>query len=140
VYLNENPSEKDIQRIIDGVISFGLAEVGGEKPLKKAVAAMSGYAVIGGAVGRAHVGQFYLDYLWVAESHRNRGVGSTLHDWVVEQARQSGCTDVWVNTLNEKAVRFYLKHGYRQRSCIENYVTKFDLHHLQLRLPAASET
>lgn len=132
--LTDNPSEAEIQRIIDGIRDYGLAEVGGEKPVRKAAVLRDGDSLIGGAVGKVHVGRFYLDYLWVDAPYRNRKFGSLIHTRVIEQAKESNCSSIWVNTLNSNAVSFYLEHGYRVVGCIPDYVRNFDLHYLKLKL------
>ena len=44
----------------------------------------------------------------------NQGIGTELLDRVKEQAKTSGCTNVWLMTTNDntKALRFYQKQGF----------------------------
>ena len=54
--------------------------------------------------------------LFVAESYRNRGVGSQLLDYGIAYLKEKGQTFVSINTLasNENAFHLYQKKGFRE--------------------------
>ena len=131
-YLDENPSDEDVKDVVDGLNRYGLSQINNEEPERRSLVIKIEENVIGGAVCKAHVGQFYLDYLWVSEKHRNNGYGSMLHEKVIEIAIENKTSCVWVQTLNSKAVTFYKNIGYEEIGIVPNYVRGFDLHYLQL--------
>ncbi|RXJ70422.1 hypothetical protein CS022_23405 [Veronia nyctiphanis] len=133
IHLDQNPSDDDIQKVVDGLMRYGLNEINNEKPTKCALVLKKDDQVIGGAVCKAHVGQFYLDYLWVSEKYRSNGYGSLLHKNVLEMAKEHKTSCIWVQTLNPRAVLFYKSTGYNEIGVIPNYVEGFNLHHLQLK-------
>ena len=51
--------------------------------------------------------------LWVADSHRRRGIGSALMDFAKRRARALGCRALMLETQsgNENAIAFYLAQG-----------------------------
>ena len=86
--------------------------------------------LIGGATGRDHFSHFYLDNIWVKEEHRSKGIGKSIHEEIVACVKKCGCKRILLSTLNKKAVRFYLKLGYKQLSVIEEYAVGFSLYYL----------
>lgn len=126
----ENPSVQESQPIEAGLRDYGLAQVNGIVPQKWAFHANLRGELIGGATGRVHFSQFYLDNLWVREEFRAKGVGENIHRHVVACAKNCGCRRIQLNTLNPRAVTFYLRLGYRTLAVIENYVDGFNLSYM----------
>jgi GNAT superfamily N-acetyltransferase len=122
-----NPSAIDAEPIMDGLMEYGLAQVQGIAPQQWVFHAMDGDLLVGGAVGRAHFSQFYLDALWVQEQHRDKGLGASLHRAVEACAQQQACRRILLNTLNQKAVGFYARLNYVTLAVINGYVDGFDL-------------
>ncbi|AHH20030.1 putative acetyltransferase [Nocardia nova SH22a] len=54
--------------------------------------------------------------MYVMPGHHGTGVSAALMDAAIEYARGGGYSVVWlgVNQLNERAQRFYAKHGFRR--------------------------
>jgi ribosomal protein S18 acetylase RimI-like enzyme len=130
----ENPPAHASKPIEDGVMAYGLSQVDGVEPRKWAFHATEGGTLIGGATGRIHFSQFYLDNLWVSAAHRSTGIGTRLHEAVVQYATEHDCKRILLNTLNRRAVDFYRRLGYRSLAVIEGYVDGFDLHYMALEL------
>lgn len=126
----ENPSELDSKPIEDGVMEYGLMQVNETKPNKWAFHVKDCGDLIGGATGRAHFSQFYLDNIWVKEAARSKGIGKSIHQEVVACAERCGCRRIQLNTLNEKAVKFYQRLGYKTLAVIEDYVDGFNLYYM----------
>ncbi len=130
----ENPSKSEIEPIVKGVMEYGLSQVSGIMPRKWAFHVRDGNDLIGGATGRDHLSQFYLDNIWVKEQLRSKGIGTKIHDEVITCAKNCGCRRVQLNTLNSKAVAFYRKLGYEILAEIEGYVDSFSLYYMAKNL------
>jgi ribosomal protein S18 acetylase RimI-like enzyme len=126
----ENPDENDTKPIEDGVSQYGLMQVDGKTPRKWAFHIRDSNELIGGATGRDHFSQFYLDNIWVKDEHRSKGIGKILHDEVIACAKNCSCKRILLSTLNNKAVTFYRKLGYKQLTVIEEYVDGFNLYYM----------
>ncbi|MCU7917883.1 MAG: GNAT family N-acetyltransferase [Candidatus Thiodiazotropha sp. (ex Epidulcina cf. delphinae)] len=126
----EDPNELDSKPIEDGVMEYGLMQVNETAPKKWAFYAKNCGELIGGAIGRVHFSQFYLDNIWVKEDARSRGIGESVHQKVVACAERYGCRRIQLNTLNEKAVKFYRRLGYETLAMIEDYVDGFNLYYM----------
>ena len=123
----ENPNEQDTKPIEQGVMQYGLLQVGGEIPRKWAFHMKVENKIIGGATGRDHFSQFYLDNIWVKEEYRSKGIGQRIHEDVVACAERCGCNRILLSTLNKRASQFYRKLGYEHLAVIEEYVVGFNL-------------
>ncbi|MEJ2620013.1 MAG: GNAT family N-acetyltransferase [Candidatus Thiodiazotropha sp.] len=123
----ENPDENDTKPIEEGVMQYGLLQVGGEIPRRWAFHMKDENAIIGGATGKDHFSQFYLDNIWVKEEYRSKGIGERIHKDVVACAERCGCNRILLSTLNKRASQFYRKLGYEELAVIDEYVIGFSL-------------
>ncbi len=130
----DNPSAEDSRPITDAISQYGLSEVGGIEPVNKTIHLKLGTQIIGGATGKIHFGKFYLDQIWVNEKYRNQGYGTKIHALALEIARENGCKSICLQTLNEKAVKLYLRLGYKTVAQVEDYVKGFNLYHMLMPL------
>jgi GNAT superfamily N-acetyltransferase len=74
----------------------------------------SAVGIAGGMFDDASSSEVQLVAMWVDPSHRRRGVGSALVEWVVGWARQRGASRVrlWVTETNEEAIALYERAGF----------------------------
>jgi GNAT superfamily N-acetyltransferase len=58
----------------------------------------------------------WLDGLYVAPDYWARGIGLDLHDSVLDRLRElgAGCCHLWVLEHNDRARRFYERHGWHE--------------------------
>jgi GNAT superfamily N-acetyltransferase len=59
--------------------------------------------VVGGLYGRPEFGLVYVEWLFLPEDFRRRGVGSRVLATAEEEARQRGCTRIALTTLSVEA-------------------------------------
>ena len=55
-----------------------------------------------------------MQYLWVDEKARSKGIGRKLMHEVERVAAKRGCVGIYLDTLSFQAPRFYEKLGYRK--------------------------
>lgn len=77
--------------------------------------------VVGGAVGRTWGRCCEIRQLWVAESHRGRGLGTSLVQALEGRAAERGCHTFYLETWTFQARRFYETLGYEVRLAIEGH-------------------
>jgi len=83
--------------------------------------ARDGETVVGGAVGRRWGSCAELQQLWVAESHRGRGLGTRLLRAFEREAAAQGVRHFYLETLSFQAPRFYEALGYRRAHALDVY-------------------
>lgn len=78
-------------------------------------------ATIGGAVGRTWGECAEIQQLWIADGHRNRGIGTRLVRAFEAAATARGCRAFYLETFDFQAPRFYEKLGYRIAFSLDVY-------------------
>ncbi|WP_235808866.1 GNAT family N-acetyltransferase [Roseibium album] len=68
--------------------------------------------VIAGAFGFTIWNYLYIQWLWVAEKHRNQGMAIRLLEAAEKRAQKRGCTGAWIDTFSESGLAAYRKAGY----------------------------
>ncbi|HBF30730.1 GNAT family N-acetyltransferase [Rhizobium sp.] len=77
--------------------------------------------VDGGLVGLTRRGWLHVDYLFVPERLRGRGIAGQLLQTAEDEARKRGCTRVLIDTANPAARRAYQCQGYETFGTLEDY-------------------
>ena len=113
VALDEETKPADIQAILQGLEAFNTAQLGGEqqKYLVATVRDAAG-AVRGGVFGATYMGWLHVQAIWLDDSLRGSGHGTTLMQLAEKEALRRGCQKAFVETLSFQALPFYEKLGY----------------------------
>jgi GNAT superfamily N-acetyltransferase len=83
-------------------------------------------AVQGGVYYVVAMEWLFVNWLWVAESHRGAGEGTRLIRAAEHEARVAGCRGVYLDTFTFQAPGFYQKLGYSEFGRIADFPTGFD--------------
>lgn len=68
--------------------------------------------VLGGLLGLTYWNWLFIDWLWLAQDQRGRGLGHTLLERAEAIARDRGATDAYTDTFSFQAPGFWTRHGY----------------------------
>lgn len=77
--------------------------------------------IIAAATGTTFGHWLMIDYLWVSQEARGQQLGSKLLNTIEQAAKQRGCNQVLLDTLDFQAQPFYLKYGYQVAWTQNNY-------------------
>ena len=90
--------------------------------------------VVGGAIGSVFGGWLYISLMWIEESLRNQGYGTTLLKMMEKEAVKLGCKHAHVDTYSFEAKPFNEKNGYTLFASLENYPEGHSKHFLKKKL------
>jgi GNAT superfamily N-acetyltransferase len=110
----DEPDPADVAVIIDGLSAYDLSQIGYRDFRRLTVFVRDPLTgkVVGGLYGRSEFGMAYVDWLFLPEDFRCRGIGSRVLVMAEEEARRRGCTRITLTTLSVEAPGFYKKQGY----------------------------
>jgi len=91
-------------------------------------------ATIGGLWGRSAYEWLFVELLFVPESLRGTGLGTTLMQQAEQVARDRRCTGVWLDTFAFQALPFYKKLGYTIFGELKDHPRGISQYWLQKRL------
>jgi GNAT superfamily N-acetyltransferase len=80
-----------------------------------------GEALVGGLVGEIGWKWLFVELLWIAESHRGRGLGGRVLQTAEAEAIRRGARHVYLDTFDFQARPFYERQGYEVFGVLEDY-------------------
>ena len=103
-----------------GLEGFNRQHLTSSAPKSFAVTLREKEAAYGGLVAEG-IGQWMVvSLLWVEESFRRRGFGTSLLHAAEAEAKKRGAVGILVDTFSFQAPAFYKKHGYSSYGQVDN--------------------
>jgi len=81
--------------------------------------------LIAGALGRTEFRRLFINYLWVDEGWRGRGLVSDVLRRLEAQALKRGCVDALIETLSDRHAELYERLGYAMMAHVHDYLPGF---------------
>lgn len=118
----ETPAQQDVKTLEYGLTGFNEADVGpsNRRPLAVMVHDEAG-ALISGLAGYTAWGWLYVQWLWVAEGHRGRGMAGRMLAAAEREAELRGCHGAFIDTFNPKAETVYQRAGYEMFGTLPDF-------------------
>lgn len=107
------PEADDLSRLGASLADFNESDVGPSGRRTLAVFARDDAgAIVAGLSGYTAWGWLYIQWLWVAEAARGRGLAPGLLAEAEAEAIARSCHGAWIDTFNPVALRVYEAAGY----------------------------
>jgi ribosomal protein S18 acetylase RimI-like enzyme len=87
--------------------------------------------ILGGLLGEVWGGWLHLKILWVAETHRGRGLGRRLLEAAEDEAAEHGVQGCFLSTFDFQAPGFYQRLGYEVYGELPGYPPDHTTYHLR---------
>jgi len=126
--IDELTEAADLAVLSEGVTQFGRSQAIGGNARPIACLLREDRHVVAGGSGRTEFYRLFINYLWVTESLRSRGLGSQVLARLELAAIERGCKDALVETLSDRTANLYARLGYRPVATIPSYVGSFTKH------------
>jgi GNAT superfamily N-acetyltransferase len=121
VSVTGEPSVSNLDAVRAGLVAYNEGVAGADKAAPIGVFATRDGVVIGGATGFTQWEWLFIEYLWVSDEVRGKGLGAHLLQKVEAAARERGCGAVWLDTFSFQAPEFYERFGYRHFGQLDDY-------------------
>ncbi|MCB1516302.1 MAG: GNAT family N-acetyltransferase [Hyphomicrobiaceae bacterium] len=113
IHVTATPSPEDLAMVGENLAAFNDTDVGAANRVPIAVLAKDESGeVVAGISGYTAWGWLYLQWLWVADSQRGKGLARKMLDAAEGEARKRGCHAAYIDTFNPVALRTYQRAGY----------------------------
>ncbi|MBZ9769057.1 GNAT family N-acetyltransferase [Mesorhizobium sp. CA6] len=112
--ITAEPSPQDLAFLGASLTAFNDADVGasGRKSLAVFVRGNTG-TLVAGISGYTAWGWLYVQWLWVDERLRGKGIAAGMLDAAEQEAAARGCHSAWIDTFNPIAEKVYRRQGYQ---------------------------
>jgi ribosomal protein S18 acetylase RimI-like enzyme len=114
IAIRDTASETDIAALRDALFEYNYATTGYRDGRSLSCFLRDAGELIGGIDGFSWGGYARIDYLWVAEAFRGRGLGTRLLAAAEEEARRRGCVTIVLDTHSFQAPELYRARGYTE--------------------------
>jgi GNAT superfamily N-acetyltransferase len=114
VVICDTSSEADSAVLRDAIHEFNVAATGYRDGRALSCFLYDAGALVAGIDGFSWGGYARVEYLWVAEAHRGRGLGSRLLAAAEDEARRRGCGTIVLDSHSFRAPNLYGSRGYRE--------------------------
>ena len=108
-------SVAEIDQFEDRLYEYNCRMVGQDDGLKFGFGAMDRYGTqVGAIAGYTWARMAEIKQLWVAENHRRKGLGLSLLETAMAEARARDCRLVWVMSYDFQAPGLYERFGFER--------------------------
>lgn len=113
ITIEKSPGPSVEEEIIAGLVAFNETKVGDANYRKLVVTVRDeGGEICGGLIGKINRGWLHVEILWLSESLRGKGLGTSVLATAEAEAVRCGCTDCYLDTFTFQARGFYERLGY----------------------------
>ena len=92
-------ADEDRERIRKGLVEYNLSQLEDKSPKELGIYYKVEGEIKAGLIGETHGNWLEIDYLWVSEKLRNRGIGSSLLAAAEKEALRRNCKYCFLNTF-----------------------------------------
>ncbi len=117
--------EKDLgeakRAVLKGLRAFNTQAAGKLDHVPLSITLREKRDIVGGVIGDTHFGWLFIQYFWIDEKFRGKGLGRRLLGTAEKEGRRRGAKNVYVDTFSFQAPGFYEKLGYREFGRLNEY-------------------
>jgi GNAT superfamily N-acetyltransferase len=117
-----SPSADELEMIGGALAAFNESDVGPAGRMAIAVVVRDeASAIVAGVSGYTAWGWLYVQWLWVAETQRGKGLAAQMLTAAEDEARRRGCHAAYIDTFSAVALKTYQRAGYVAFGALEDF-------------------
>jgi ribosomal protein S18 acetylase RimI-like enzyme len=138
ITLEKNPKRKDIKFLYKSLGRYNLAQTGKDdwRPFGIFLRDKKG-KIVGGLYGESWYGWLEINFLWLREDQRGKGIGKRLIQMAEKEGLKRKCKYARLDTFSFQAPEFYKKLGYKVFEVLKDYPEEHKRYSLKKRLTPA---
>ena len=111
--LTAEPSASELEAIGQGLRDFNTADVGPSGRIALAVLVRDASSkILGGISGYTAWGWLYVQWLWLDDGLRGKGMAGRMLQMAEDEAINRGCHGAYIDSFNPVALKVYRRQGY----------------------------
>ena len=114
IVIRDTAPESEVAALRDALFEYNFAATGYRDGRSLSCFLRDAGELVGGIDGFTWGGYARIDYLWVAERLRGRGLGTRLLGAAEQEARRRGCVTIVLDTHSFQAPDLYRARGYAE--------------------------
>jgi GNAT superfamily N-acetyltransferase len=116
------------RRIVKGLNAYNTAALGKHDYKPLTITMREGRDIVAGLAGHTALGWMFVNWLWVSDEQRRRGLGRALMKKAETEARKRGVRNAYLYTFSFQAPAFYKKLGYKEFGRLKDYPAGHSCH------------
>ena len=107
--------------VLGGLGRYNDEKMGKQKYKRFAISLREDNEIVGGIIGELWTAVLFIQYFWMEQKFRKKGLGGKLIKAIEDEARRVGAVRAYVDTMSFQAPGFYRANGYEEFGSIEGY-------------------
>ena len=107
--------------VLGGLGRYNDEKMGKQKYKRFAISLREDNEIVGGIIGELWTAVLFIQYFWMEQKFRKKGLGGKLIKAIEDEARRFGAVRAYVDTMSFQAPGFYRANGYEEFGSIEGY-------------------
>lgn len=117
-----SPSKTEIETIYNGLVEFNTQNFKELNEIQFGVFIRDETGnIVGGATGKSLYTTFHINYFWISESFRFKGLGKELFHRIELEAKKNGALNIFLETYSFQAPDFYKGLGFTEVGRYSDY-------------------
>jgi GNAT superfamily N-acetyltransferase len=107
--------------VFAGLIGYNEQKMGKQRYRRFAVSLRDKKKIVGGVIGEVWMTVLFIQWFWIDEKFRGKGLGVKLIRKIEDEARRFGAVRSYVDTMSVQAPGFYRACGYKAFGSLKGY-------------------
>lgn len=119
---DKSPNDTDVDLLLSNLVAYNKTHLEAIRRIPLAVWCKDeNDTIIGGVIGNTFGKWLEINYLWVGEVERHKGIGTSVLQRIEKAALKRNCQYAFVDTYNFQARPFYINNGYEEVFTLNEY-------------------